>query len=56
MAGHLIIETDDLENVGHCEQFTKILIFEARVFPKNSKRQISLRVAGNEKMEWVRIR
>ena len=39
-----------------CVNLQKIFIFDARVFPKNSKRQISLRVAGNQKMERVRIR
>ena len=48
MFSHLILVTDDFENIDEGKYLQKMLIFDMRTFLKNFQLQISLMVIGSQ--------
>ena len=49
LSGHLILVTDDLENVRQCKNLQTFLIWSTNISKKYSQSQILLTVTGNQK-------
>ena len=55
MSVHLILVTDDLENVCQGQNLQKEFNFDTQMFLKNSQRRISLTVISSQKYQMVAV-